>query len=131
MPDDLGGALDRIAERVAQGFAVQPWRYGVLWPESALVQHLGGVWQALVDTVHPPPGEPGEWRLVVEGIRRLASYQEPLDPRQYGLTVALSSGHEVQVVELATEGNATATILCRASPEPLRSQILIADLGPR
>ena len=90
-----------------------------------------GVWQALVDTVHPPPGEPGEWRLVVEGIRRLASYQEPLDPRQYGLTVALSSGHEVQVVELATEGNATATILCRASPEPLRSQILIADLGPR
>jgi hypothetical protein len=102
LPDDLAGALELITEQVAQRLGLpvdwrslaHPYRLGVSYGAGHVVHHLGGAWQARVET-REPPGEGADWQPLADGIRKVYSYCEELDPRLHKIIVGLSSGADI------------------------------------
>ncbi len=102
MPDDLGGYLDLITEGVAARLGrpvdfselAHPYRLGVSYGPGMVTAYLGGVWQARVET-RERPGEGADWLLLADGIRKIYSYAEDLDPRTHAIVVGFSSGNDI------------------------------------
>ena len=105
MPDDTSLDLVRLAEEVAARLIstadgprpnlttlAREWEPGHIHEQGTVVFHEGGIWQARLRTASRPDIETAEWVLLTNGIRFVQSYQDPDDPRAFGLLIGFTGG---------------------------------------
>ena len=102
MPDDLditrlvdevhARLMDSSGPHVSFTQLARDWQPGEINEQGTVVHHGGGVWQARIRTAARPSAETGEWLLLTNGIRLVRSYQEPEDPRVFGLLIGMTGG---------------------------------------
>jgi hypothetical protein len=105
MPDDTSLDLTRLADEVAARLIstadgprvsfttlAREWEPGHIHEQGTVVFHEGGIWQARLRTASRPDIETAEWVLLTNGIRFVQSYQDPDDPRAFGLLIGFTGG---------------------------------------
>lgn len=105
MPDDTSLDLVRLADEVAARLIstadgprpnfttlAREWEPGHINEQGTVVFHEGGIWQARLRTASRPAIETAEWVLLTNGIRFVQSYQDPDDPRVFGLLIGFTGG---------------------------------------
>jgi Collagen triple helix repeat (20 copies) len=107
MPDDFdftrladevaNRLIDQSGPRVSFTQLARDWQPGEIHEQGTVVHHQGGIWQARIRTASRPDPETGEWLLLTNGIRLVRSYQEPGDPRVFGLMIGLTGGRTIDL----------------------------------